>query len=212
MASADSLTVRSPAELDVETGHVEVFVHGVVLAAGASDRYGTENKLLRPFEGEPRVAHATRTAVRSAVSGVTVVVGYEREKVASALDEFAVEIRHNDEFARGQSVSVACGVEAASERSADAAIFFLGDMPNVAVETVDLLVDVYAGTSYRAIAPVYEGQRGNPVLFDSEYFDVLGDVEGDVGGRDILLGAGDAIGIETGDPGVLEDVDEPSDI
>ena len=227
-----TLPVRHPAELGISvdqhgvTAETDRFepdpaVHGVVLAAGQSERYGSENKLLQPLAGDPLVVHAVRTAVAAPLDGVTVVLGYEahivRETIESAAGDWsgagdtAIDFRQNDAFREGQSTSLACGVAAAAEREADAVLVLLGDMPDVSVETVGLLVDSYARTTHDALAAAFDGARGNPVLFDSLHFDALRDVEGDTGGREILLETADAIAVETGDPGVLRDVDRPSE-
>ena len=220
------LPVRRPSELGVNgvrggvtakaSGDDTPTVHGVVLAAGESERYGPENKLLQPIDGDPLVVHAVRTAVESSLDGVTVVLGHEGDSVRATLegagfDNTVVSYRRNEAFAEGQSTSLACGVVAAQECGADAVLVLLGDMPDVSVETVELLLAAYAGTSHDALAAAFDGKRGNPVLFDSVHFDALCDVEGDVGGREILLEEADAVTVETGDPGVLRDVDRPSD-
>jgi len=210
MRSRETLPVRDPDDLALGTGG-DLDVHAVVLAAGQSTRYGPENKLLEPLEGRPLVAHAVGTAVDSAVDGVTVVVGHEAPAVRDALGASDVAFRTNEAYAAGQSTSLARGVAAARERGADAVVVLLGDMPHVSVGTVDLLCAAYAGSSHDALAAAFEGKRGNPVLFDAAYFDALADVEGDVGGREILLERADAVAVETGDPGVLQDIDRPTD-
>jgi molybdenum cofactor cytidylyltransferase len=210
MRSRETLPVRDPDDVALDT-RTDRAVHGVVLAAGQSSRYGPENKLLEPLAGTPLVAHAVGTAVESAVDGVTVVVGYEADAVRAALDGFDVAVRTNEAYAAGQSTSLARGVAAARERGADAVVVLLGDMPHVSVETVNLLLAAYAGSAHDGLAAAFEGKRGNPVLFDSAYFDALADVEGDVGGREILLERADAVAVETGDPGVLQDIDRPAD-
>jgi len=210
MRSRETLPVRDPADLALDA-RSDRAVHGVVLAAGQSTRYGRENKLLDALDGTPLVAHAVETAVGSAVDGVTVVVGHEADAVRTALGEFDVAVRTNEAYAAGQSTSLACGVDAARERDAGGVVVLLGDMPHVSVGTVDLLCAAYAGSAYDALAAAFEGKRGNPVLFDGAYFDALADVEGDVGGREILLERADAVAVETGDPGVLQDIDRPAD-
>lgn len=211
MKPRDTLPVREPAALSIDE-QADVSVHGVVLAAGESRRYGDRNKLLQPRNGDPLVVHAVRTAVDSAVDGVTVVVGYQADAVRGALADFDVDVRTNSAYEAGQSTSLACGVDAARERGADAIAVFLGDMPDVSVATVDRLVETFAGTAHDALAPAADGKRGNPVVFDSAHFDALADVDGDVGGREILLERADAIAVETGDPGVLQDIDRPADL
>jgi molybdenum cofactor cytidylyltransferase len=190
----------------------DVTIHGVVLAAGTSSRYGEANKLLERIDGTPMVVHAVRTLLATDLRGVTVVVGYEADRVEAALADEPVAIRQNDDYEAGQSTSVAEGVAVARERGADAVLLALGDMPDVDAATVELLCGAYERGVAPALAAAYEGRRGNPVLFDGRYFDALADVDGDVGGKQILVSDPDAVAIETGDPGVLADVDRPSEL
>ncbi|MFC7078392.1 nucleotidyltransferase family protein [Haloarcula halophila] len=187
-------------------------VHGVVLAAGTSSRYGDSNKLLEEVDGEPLVRHAVRTLSASSVDGVTVVVGYEAARVREAVPDLGADIRVNRAFEAGQSTSVAAGVAATRERGDDAVVFALGDMPDVAVQSVETLLRAYRRGDGDALAAAYDGTRGNPVLFDRRFFDALTTIDGDVGGREILLNDPDAAMIETGDPGVLRDIDRPTDL
>ncbi len=196
---------------DVDEERAAVTVHGVLLAAGTSSRYGDANKLLATVDGEPIVRRSARTLVRSKCDGVTVVLGYEADGVRAVLVDLDASTITNDAYDRGQSTSVHRSVRIARERNADAVLVALGDMPAVSVDSVDALIDAYAHGAGDAIAAAYDGQRGNPVLFDAQYFDALTDVSGDVGGREILHSADDGILVETGDPGVRYDVDRPQD-
>ncbi|AXG09875.1 nucleotidyltransferase family protein [Haloplanus rubicundus] len=184
-------------------------VAGVLLAAGTSDRYGERNKLLETHDGDPLVRGAARTLLAAPVDPVIVVVGHEADRVAAALNGLDVELVQNDAYATGQASSVREGMRAVPDR-ADAAVVALGDMPFVAPATVGRLVDAYAAGAGDALAAAHDGHRGNPVCFDRRFFDALTDVTGDVGGRSILLDHG--VLVDTGDPGVRRDVDEPSDL
>lgn len=195
-----------------EEGRPESTVHGVVLAAGTSSRYGTANKLLASVDGEPLVKRAVWTVRDASVDGVTVVVGHEADRVREAIADVDVDVRVNDAFEDGQSTSVATAVEAARGRDVDAIVVALGDMPDVSVESVETLIEVYHRGEADALAAAYDGTRGNPVLFDSRYFDALAAVEGDIGGREILTTDPDAVTVETGDPGVVRDVNRPDDL
>ncbi|WP_239642089.1 nucleotidyltransferase family protein [Natrinema versiforme] len=187
-------------------------IWGLLLAAGTSNRYGTENKLLEPIHGEPIIRHATRALVSSSVDGVTLVAGHQADDIRTAVAGFDVEIRVNDNYEKGQSTSVRTGIEAMCEHEADAAVIALGDMPCIASSTVDRLITAYVTENRPALAAAYRGQRGNPVLFDAQFFDALVDVTGDVGGRRLLLSVDDGAAVETADPGVLRDIDRPSDL
>lgn len=188
-------------------------VVGVVLAAGTSSRYGAANKLLTTVDGAPMVRRSTEALLAADLDAVVAVVGHEVERVRAALDD-AVPTVDNDRYAAGQATSVATGVRAARDRDADAIVFALGDMPWVDPASVDALRAAYAAGAGDALAAAVDGERGNPVLFDRRYFDALvdGDVDGDGGGREILLSSEAAALVETGDPGVRRDVDRPDDV
>jgi molybdenum cofactor cytidylyltransferase len=185
---------------------------GVLLAAGTSSRYGGENKLLATLDETPLVRHAAETLVESAVDGVTIVVGHDSERVRAVFADLPVSIRKNEAFAEGQSTSVREGVLATREHGSDAALIALGDMPRVDRQSIDLLVEAYERDVTTIAAAASVGKRGNPVLFDARFFDELVDGDGDIGGRKLLIESDEAVGIETGDPGVLRDVDRPSDL
>jgi molybdenum cofactor cytidylyltransferase len=207
------LPVLDPAT-SAETPDREVTVAGVLLAAGESSRFRDGNKLLARVDGEPIVRRAARTLLESDCAPLLVVVGHEAERVREALSDLPFETVENDEYARGQATSVRAAVEALSDREdpVDAAVFALGDMPFVAPESVRRLVAVYRDGRATAVAAASDGERGNPVLFDARYFGRLADVEGDVGGRELLREGGDAALVETGDSGVRADIDTVSDL
>ena len=190
----------------------DVSVHGVVLAAGTSSRYGSANKLLAEISGTPVVRRATRTTVESRSDGVTVVVGHEADRVWDCVSDLSVSRRKNERYEQGQSTSVHEGVAAARERSADAVILSLGDMPHVSVKSVDALIEAYERDAGDALALAHDGTRGNPVLFDASHFEALLGVSGDVGGRDVLLSARDGLLIDVSDVGVVRDIDTHEDL
>lgn len=190
-------------------------VAGVVLAAGTSSRYGDRNKLLESTDdGEPLVRASTQTLLDAGLDPVVVVVGHEADRVARAVEALPVEVVENDAYDEGQSTSVRVGVDtvAAHDPPVDAAVVALGDMPFVASTTVETLVAAYAAGVGDPLAPASDGRRGNPVLFDRRHFAALTDVDGDVGGRAILLGSDDAALVAVDDPGVRRDVDAPGDL
>lgn len=187
-------------------------VLGVVLAGGTSSRFGEANKLLADLDGEPLVRHAARTLLDAGLSEVVVVLGHEADAVESALDGLDVRTVRNPDYGAGLSTSVARGAAAVRDAGADAAVFLPGDMPGVDPATVDLLVDAYRAGLGTALAAAYGGRRGNPVLFDRGHFGALLAVDGDTGGRRVLLESDGGALVETDDPGVVEDVDTTGDL
>ncbi|MEF8851740.1 MAG: nucleotidyltransferase family protein [Haloarculaceae archaeon] len=187
-------------------------VAGVVLAAGLSSRFGDEDKLLATLSGRPLVAHAVETLVRADVDAVAAVVDPAAgvgDALASAFP--GLTLVENPDAAAGQATSVHRAVAWAGGTH-DAVVFALGDMPAVRPETVDRLVAAWRAGEGSALAPRYDGQRGNPVLFDREHFDALAAVSGDTGGRSVFRTAADSAVVDVDDPGVRRDVDTPADL
>lgn len=211
---ADGGTPDSPViEREELTASVEGAgtVGGVLLAAGPGERYDGPFKLLETVEGEPIVRRAAKALLSGGLAEVVVVVGHEAAAVREALEDLDVEVIENDQYRDGQSASLHVGVDIARERNWDAVVFGLGDMPFVTGEAVDLVLRGYAGGHGSIIAAGFEGKRGNPTLFDARYYDDLLAVDGDTGGRPVLVGSSDVAVVETGEPGVLRDVDTRED-
>lgn len=205
------LPVVGPAEGD-EPDAGSPTVAGVLLAAGTGSRFGDANKLLATLDGEPLVRHAARTLVAAGLDPLVAVLGHDADRVATALDGLPFRIVRNDAYRQGQATSVRIGVEALANDDVDAAVFALGDMPCVDAESVRALVETYGRTEWTALAAAFEGERGNPVLFDRRHFAALAGVSGDRGGRAILREGDASALVETGDPGVRRDVDTPADL
>jgi molybdenum cofactor cytidylyltransferase len=231
MSDGTSLPVVEPpasVEDPVRTGAVA----GVLLAAGTSSRFGAANKLLATVDGGPMVRAGGRTLAAAPVSPLIAVLGHEADRVRAALDGLGFDAVVNPDYADGQATSVRTGVEALdwthradshdgtsngdadadADAGVEAAVFALGDMPFVRRASIEALVRAYRAGLGTALAAACDGRRGNPVLFDAAHVDALADVGGDVGGRDVLLSSEGAALVETGDPGVLRDVDRPTDL
>jgi molybdenum cofactor cytidylyltransferase len=188
----------------------DTLVGGVLLAAGRGERFADGNKLLAAIDGTPVVRRAARSLLASSLAEVAVVLGHQHETVRDVLSDLDIATSVNEDYAAGQSRSVATGVATARKRGWDGAVFALGDMPFVDPESVDALVDAYERNRGTVLAPAYDGTRGNPVLFDRRYFDALSDLTGDRGGRQIVRQEGTLVPVD--DPGVRQDVDRVTDL
>lgn len=184
-------------------------VAALVLAAGRSSRMGS-NKLLEDLHGKPVVRHVVEAALASRAGPVFVVTGHQAPDVAVALAGLDVTFVHNPRFAEGMATSLQVGVDAVPDSSA-AALVMLGDMPLVSPAAINRLVDNLAGSvTARAVVPVADGRRANPVVIARSLFGAVAKLSGDVGARKLLDQAGDdVIEVMVTDEGVLIDVDTP---
>jgi len=141
----------------------------VVLAAGLSARMEGRHKLLLPVGGEPAVRRVVRAIVAARPEEVVVVTGFNGRAVFEALDGLDVRFQSNPSFREGQMTSVASGV-AALQAPCDAVMICLADQ--VLLEAADYreLIEAYATMPYGSIlVPMFDGARGNPVMFASSY-------------------------------------------
>ena len=185
-------------------------ISAVVLAAGRSTRMGTANKLLVAVDGRVMVRAVVDALAGSSVGPIVVVTGHESERVEEALAGADVRLVRNPGYRGGLSGSLRVGLAALPE-SASGALVCLGDMPLVASEHVDKLVAAFdPGEGREICVPVFEGKRGNPVLFARRFFDEMKAVRGDVGARH-LIGEYEEYVCEVAmdDRAVLVDVDSP---
>ena len=135
-------------------------IAAVVLAAGASSRYGTEPP--KQVEFLPRVLAALR---ESSVDEIVVVSG------AHALLVESVECT---DWERGPGASLRCGL-AALPREAEAAVVALADGPDLDARAVDRVVDDWRANGGDAVAATYGGVRLHPVLLAREVWDAVPD-------------------------------------
>jgi nicotine blue oxidoreductase len=135
-------------------------IAAVVLAAGASSRYGTEPP--KQVELLPQVLGALR---ESAVDEIVVVSG------AHALPVETVEC---PDWERGPGASLRCGL-AALPQEAEAAVVVLADGPDLDPRAVDRVIDEWRSNGGDAVAATYGGVRLHPVLLARALWDDVPD-------------------------------------
>jgi nicotine blue oxidoreductase len=124
-------------------------VAAVVLAAGASTRFGSPKQrlLLEPVLERVRA---------SGVDEILVVLG------AHPVSASARAVRCPD-WSRGPGASLRCGL-AALRRDVEAAVVVLGDGPDLAPAAIDRVVEAWREGAGDVVAASYGGVRGHPVL------------------------------------------------
>ncbi len=174
----------------------------VILAAGESRRMGSPKALL-DLGGETFLDRLIRV-LGACCAPVVVVLGHEADTIRSGVRRAAgTDWIVNRDYRRGQLSSLQAGLRALSPAS-PYALFTLVDHPAVAEATVRALVDAPAAP---VVVASCGGRRGHPVRVRA---DVIGQILALPPDRQAktLLREG-AVCLETGDPGVLEDIDDP---
>jgi len=135
-------------------------VCAVVLAAGASSRYGTE-----PPKQVALLPHVLTALHESSVDEIVVVSG------AHALP---VESVHCPDWEHGPGASLRCGL-AALPPDAEAALVVLADGPDLDPRAIDRVVEDWRTNGGDAVAATYGGVRLHPVLLARARWDGIPD-------------------------------------
>ena len=185
-------------------------VSAIVLAAGESKRMAGRNKLLLPLEEKTIVECAVDAILEARVDDVIVVLGHEAAAIQKVLQKRALRFTFNPNFRGGMASSIQAGV-AALAPPAQTVMIALADQPLITTAEINFLIAEFARTTEKSIGvPTFNGQRGNPVLFDLRYREELLALQGEVGGKSILARHPEAI-LEVALPAgnILVDADTP---
>ena len=181
----------------------------VVPAAGKGERFGGD-KLLALVGADTLLDRTLRSLLDAAIDRIILVVGPASDfSIVKALADSRVQIVRNPDPSRGMFSSIQCGLERAD---GDPVLVLPADMPFVRSTTVATVIGA-CGATGPIVLPTYLGKHGHPVGFPAPV-------------RATLLAASPAstlkaalastglkhLGIPVDDPGVLRDVDVPSDL
>lgn len=201
---------RADPVLDVVEARSRPKVAAIVLAAGASTRYGQPKQLL-PVGDKTMLQYVVDIVLASPVDQTIVVLGHRASEIGATLKDGPADIVTNEEWEAGLSTSVQAGLRAVRP-DAQAALFVLADQPAITPEIIAALLGRYQETGAPIVVPTYQGKRGNPVLFDRSLFAELMKVQDDQGGRQLIDVYGDKTEkVEVGSEAVLVDVDTETD-
>lgn len=160
----------------------------VFLAAGKSSRYGEawENKLLAKKDDRPMYRYLLdqmepyAMCTRAVVSAVPEIL-----KFAETHDMLAVENRHPES---GISRSLKLGLERCQKSHANlqGVLFAVCDQPELKASTIERMLEQAWKHPGKIICAGNQGQMGNPVFLDKRFFSELMELEGDVGGKQVV--------------------------
>jgi molybdenum cofactor cytidylyltransferase len=185
----------------------------VVLAAGASQRFGAENKLLADFEGAPLILRVVGEVAGSGVGETVVVTGCDEAKITQALERASVRFTHNARWQSGIGSSIAAGI-GALRSAVDGAFIVPGDMPGLSSALLLQFAAAFEKSRRHAIVyPTAAGEQRNPVLWPRRFFSDLSRLSGPTGAKALLQAhADEGVAVPIEDDSMLDDVDTPDDL
>ncbi len=159
----------------------------VLLAAGSGRRFGGD-KLLFRVDGMPMIERALRLHAAIRYSARVIVVRPGDAEVQAFAAQFGFPVAENARHADGIGTSVCAGVNAliAMDAAIDGVLCAVCDQPYLTRDTLLRLIDRFAETPERIVAPACNGRRGNPAIFPRQLLPELTALCGDKGGSAVI--------------------------
>lgn len=188
---------------------ISLGLHTVVLAAGASTRFGSPKQLAR-FQGQTLLQRVLAAASEVTAATITVVVGAHAAEVVRALPAGRAGVLVNREWQEGMASSLRAAVRALPG-ACDGLLVLLSDQPLINAAGLNRLVSAWRRRPKRIIASRYDGVTGVPAIFPRWCFSELCELRGDQGARALFLRHADHVTrIDHPEAGV--DIDQPEDL
>lgn len=201
-------------------------VNIILLAAGNSRRFGS-NKLMTEFKGKAIYQYTFDVGkavgewlIKNMVDYNIITVSQYREILVEAQKSGHLAIEnHQPELGISHSIKLALKACGEIDGRGDLTeydkvdyMFFVCDQPLLYSESAIKLIEAYKKSDKSMGCLAHKNRLGNPCIFNSKYIPDLLQLEGDVGGKKIiLLNQSTTLTVESYDEKELFDIDSITD-
>ncbi len=191
-------------------------VHGILLAAGSSERFGTD-KRLHEVGGKPLIYYSLRACLASSLTSILVIVAPSQRSIVDIVTPLLpeadrrVRFVENQRAQRGQMSSVKAGLRELPP-GVDGAMMFLADMPLVPSGLIDDLIRVFDET-HSVVVSENNGRHYHPKIIPRELFANFLALDDGAKGTQVLDAVRETTRtVHVPDARVFCDVDTPEDL
>jgi len=185
-------------------------VAAVVLAAGASSRFGG-SKALASLWDRPLLQHVLDVAAVPGFGEIVVVLGHNADEIERRLQWRSERCVRNPDPGAGLSSSLRVGLDSLGQTS-EAALIFLGDQPLVRAEVVERLLAGFSSPALPIVVPRYQvGGGANPLLIHRSAWPLAREARRDRGLGPVVRDHPNLV-LEIDVEGSNPDVDTPADL
>lgn len=170
------------------------------------------DKALLPLGQRSFLGHLAG-ALQGEVSPLLVVLGHHAQEIERQIPPAdALVVLRNPNYSLGQLSSLQVALRHIENQPVAGALVCLVDHPAISKEVVRLLLERFAKTPAPILIPTCRGRRGHPVLFARRLFQELLDAPLEEGARSVVRKHAAEVELaETGEEGILLDIDKPED-
>ena len=168
-------------------------------------------KGLLELEGRSFIRHVVHALIEGGCDPVVLTVAEGAREALLEAEASGALVLTNADPGEGPITSLRLAIEKLGG-SVDAIAYLPVDHPTVKPATVATLLTAARDRSADLVVPIYGTKRGHPAVFGSALFDELIDPDLEGGARTVVhRHLGSALLVEVRDPGIIGDVDTPTD-
>jgi molybdenum cofactor cytidylyltransferase len=191
------------------SGEGEDGLYAIVLAAGASTRFGGIKQLVR-IDGRPLLHTTVSHAVEIAGAATIVVLGAHAAELAPLLTHTPATVVINRDWREGIGSSIRAGVTRLPA-ACSGVLLALADQVAVTAQDLQRLVGAWRRQPEYVAASLYSGTVGVPAIFPRSRFRELAELRGDMGARRLLHRNPDRV-VRVPMESAALDIDTPEDL
>jgi len=188
-------------------------IASIVLAAGTSSRMESGNKMLLTLNNKTVLETTLDNILADGPGEVIVVLGKDADKIMTRIDRLPVRIVYNPDYKKGLTTSIQKGVSVATAKGY---MICLGDMVLITAPEYLHLKDTFEerlrSDPQAVCIPVYNNQKGNPVIFSAYYKEAILRHDQPEGCKGIVqASANHVFCVNMSTNHILADIDTPAD-
>lgn len=187
----------------------EETLHAIVLAAGASSRFGSAKQLVR-IGDRPLLSLIAGRAAEVVGHALVVVLGAHAAELSALLRHSPGSVVINRDWREGLASSIRTGV-ARLPASCAGVMLVLADQACVTAEDLRRLAGTWRRQPLCIAAARYGAAIGVPAIFPRHLFGELSELKGDAGARALLKRHADRL-VKIPMPSAAFDLDTPDDL